>query len=451
MDKLILQFESLLWHPGVAALPVLFRVGVKFTRFCYAIVRDVLSTTLTLRAMGLVYITILSIVPLLALCFAALKGFGIHRSRIEPALMNLLAPLGDKGEELTLQLIELVDNVQGGLLAGIGLLLLIYTTVSMIKKVEDSLNFIWRVENSRGIAQRFGEYLSVILVGPLIMVTALGLIATVGSNAMVETILSIQPLGATAVMLGKMMPYLLVSFGFGLLYWFIPNTKVRISAAAGGGLMGGMLWAASGVLFATFVVTSTRQFDIYASFAIVIIALMWLYISWLILLVGAQASFYLQYPEYLRVGYRQLKVGGQLREQAALSMMLVMARRFRAGEPALSSNEIARQLKVPGLLLGSISKRLDSAGLLASGSRGQVIPSRDPAGILISDVLDAVRNPQDGDMFRGGNWPGRITRLTTRLNDATIQTLNHQSIYDLLDEQSGADKKKEKETDSTQA
>jgi membrane protein len=402
-------------------------------RFFYAIIRDVLSTTLTLRAMGLVYITILSIVPLLALLFAALKGFGIHRSRIEPALQNLLTPLGDKGVELTKQLILIVDNVQGGLLAGIGLLLLIYTTVSMIKKVEDSLNFVWRVENSRGIAQRFGEYLSVILVGPLIMITALGLIATVGSNAMVERMLAIDALGASAVMLGKLMPYLLLSLGFGLAYWFIPNTRVKIGAAMGGGLIGGMLWATSGVLFATFVVSSTRNFDIYASFAVVIIALMWLYISWLILLIGAQASFYLQNPEYLRVGYRQLKVGGALRERAAVSMMLLMAKRFRSGEPALSINEFARELKIPGLLLGAVGHRLRSAGLIDFASNDRVVPQNDPGNMAVSSILEAVRNPQDGDIFNGGAWPQRVVSLFRRMETAARNELKDQSLYDMLD------------------
>jgi membrane protein len=408
-------------------------MAVRVIRFCYAIVRDVLSTTLTLRAMGLVYITILSIVPLLALCFAALKGFGIHRSRIEPALQNLLAPLGDKGAEITSQLISLVDNVQGGLLAGVGLILLIYTTVSMIKKIEDSLNFIWRVDSSRGIAQRFGEYLSVILVGPLIMVTAVGLIATVGSNAMVDRLLSIEAFGATAVLLGKLMPYLLVSAGFGLAYWFIPNTKVKLSAAAGGGLIGGVLWATSGVLFATFVVASSHNIDIYASFAIIIIALMWLYISWLILLVGAQASFYLQFPEYLRVGYRQLKIGGQLREQVAVSMMLIMARQFRSERNPLSSNEIARQLDVSGLVLSAVAQRLRSAGLIAQAGQDKILPNRDPGIIPVSAILNAVRTPQDGDMFQDGRWPDQVNRLFSSLEKVAVKELDNRSLYDLLE------------------
>ena len=305
MEELLRKIEAFLWDARVGEMPAPLRLGIKTIRFLYAILRDVLTTTLTLRAMGLVYITIMSIVPMLALAFSALKGFGIHRSRIEPALLNVLEPLGERGEELTAQLIGFVDNVQGGLLAGAGLILLIYTTVSMIKKVEDSLNYIWRVDSARGLVARFGEYLSIVLVGPLLMVTALGLIATASSNTLVDQILEIEPFGATAVMLGKLTPYLLVSLVFALAYWFIPNTRVRPLSALAGGLTGGVLWATSGVLFATFVADSTRNVDIYASFAVIIIALMWLYISWLILLIGAQASFYFQHPEYSRVGYRQ--------------------------------------------------------------------------------------------------------------------------------------------------
>ena len=100
MDELLLKLEALLWHPAIKSFNFALRILVQVVRFIYAIIRDVVTTTLTLRAMGLVYITILSIVPLLALTFSALKGFGIHRTRIEPALRSLLAPLGEKGIEL---------------------------------------------------------------------------------------------------------------------------------------------------------------------------------------------------------------------------------------------------------------------------------------------------------------------------------------------------------------
>lgn len=434
MDELTLKVESLLWHNRVATLHPLLRMVVRTARFFYAILRDVLTTTLTLRAMGLVYITIMSIVPLLALAFSALKGFGIHRSRIEPALLNVLEPLGDKGVELTNQLIGFVDNVQGGLLAGAGLILLIYTTVSMIKKIEDSLNHVWRVDSARSFVQRFGEYLSVVLVGPLLMVTAVGLIATASSNALVDSILTIEPFGATAVMLGKLTPYVLVSLGFALAYWFIPNTRVQLKAALIGGITGGVLWSASGILFATFVANSTRNVDIYASFAIIIIALMWLYISWLILLVGAQASFYFQNPEYTRVGYRNLRIGNELVERMAMSLMMLVAQDFRNSGKGLNTNSIADQIGVPGMLLTQIRERLIEAGLLESGSKNRLLPGRDPAHITLAEVLAAVRGAHDSDIYRGGRWPSQVTKVFDDMNAAAAPALSSCSIYDLIDQ-----------------
>jgi membrane protein len=437
LDDLLLKLEILLWSPKVDSLPPVVKAIVIVVRYFYAILRDVLTTTLTLRAMGLVYITILSIVPTLALVFSGLKGLGIHHSRIEPILLNALEPLGDKGVDITRQLIDVVDNVQGGLLAGAGLLLLVYTTVSMIRKIEESLNHIWRVEGARNFLQRFGEYLSVVLVGPPLMLTAVALIAAVGSNALVDRMLSIELLGATAVLIGKFTPYLLVCLFFSLLYWFMPNTRVKFRYALLGGLVGGLLWATVGVVFATFVVNSTRNASIYASFAIVIVALMWLYISWLIVLVGAQAAFYAQNPEYQRGGYRQLNVGNKIREEVALSLMLLVAETFRDANKTITTDEIALRLKLPGILLGPVKKRLEFAGLLEITSRDRLMPSRDPGKIAIMEIIDAVRITNTTDMYQTGIWPKQVTKVVKELDEQARDLLQTRSLYDLLDQKSG--------------
>lgn len=437
MDDILLQIEAVLWSERIESFPRPLQIAIRFVRFIYAIIRDVVTTTLTLRAMGLVYITILSIVPMLALVFSALKGFGFHRSNIEPALLQLLEPLGEKGKELTDTLIGFVDNVQGGLLAGVGLLLLIYTTVSMIRKIEESLNHIWRVDSARSFVQRFGEYLSVVMVGPILMFTAAALIAALGSNTVVERITEIAFLGQTAVLIGKLTPYMLVSLFFALLYWFIPNTRVSLMAALIGGVTGGMLWAFSGVLFATFVANSVRNVTIYASFAVVIVALMWLYVSWLILLIGAQAAFYVQNPEYIRVGYRQLNVGNQVREQAALSLMMLIADAFRQGNRAYTTEVIAAELKLPGILLGPVKKRLENAGLLEISSKDHLIPARDPGSISLLDVVAAVRTAHTADVYRGGHWPHQVDDIVNDLNEQVKHKLEDKSLYDLLDGTTG--------------
>ena len=108
----------------------------------------------------------------------------------------------------------------------------------MAQKVEDSLNFVWRIDYPRGIAQRISEYLTLILVGPVVMVTAMALIAKVKSNALIREVSDFEPVGETLLLMNQFTPYALVVLGFTLVYWFLPNTRVRFRAALAGGVGG---------------------------------------------------------------------------------------------------------------------------------------------------------------------------------------------------------------------
>jgi membrane protein len=406
---------------------------VKLLRFVYAVLRDAGVGNLPLRAMGLVYITILSIVPLLAISFSILRGFGFHK-QMEPILFEFLQPLGEKGIELTNQIVGFVDNVQGYVGAAVGaLVLLIYTTLSMAEKVEDSLNFVWRVERSRSMARRLSEFLSVILLGPVVMVTAISLIAAVQSNEIVRELRGIETVQQTFLLAGQMTPYLMVMAGFSFVYWFIPNTRVRIYAALAGGLVGGLLWAASGQLFASFVANSVRTMSIYATFAVVILALIWLYLCWLILLVGAQVAFYVQNPEQLRVGFRRVTLGGRQREEIALSLMSLVARRFRDGDRRIKMQDVAGELGLPSLVISGVGDRLESAGLLMRTDKDELLPGRDPSQIALSEVLRAVREPQGMDMFPEGRWPNSVQSVATRISGAIESSLGDRNLYDIID------------------
>lgn len=430
IDAITDKLEALLWSPRVAGLPPLARQAVKGLRFAYAVVRDALAGNLPMRAMGLVYVTILSIVPLIAISFSVLKGFGVHR-QLEPVLVRLLEPLGDKGAEITRQVMGFVDNLQGDVLAGVGLVMLFLTTLSMAQKVEDSFNFVWRVEQSRNLARRLSEYLSVILLGPVVMVTALALIAGVRNTALVRSLESLEGAGTGLLLAGRLGPYLLVILGFSFVYWFLPNTRVRVSAALVGGLAGGVLWATAGVLFTAFVAGSARTLTIYATFAIVVIALIWLYVCWLILLVGAQVAFYFQHPEQLRLGYRPLQIGNRQREQLALSVMALVAEAFTSEQPQPRLGEVAAQLQVPGIMLSPTVRRLEAAGLLARTEQDQLLPLRDLRDLSLAAVLAAVRDPQDTDIFPEGRWPASVQQLSAELETASRGTLAGRSVLDL--------------------
>ncbi len=432
IEALTDKLEAVLWSPRVHGLSRGVRYLIKILRFIYAVLRDAIVGNLPMRSMGLVYVTILSIVPLLAISFSVLKGFGFHR-QLEPVLYRFLSPLGDRGIELTNQVISFVDNIKGDVLAGVGLSLLFITTISMANKIEDSFNFVWRVERSRNIAQRFSQYLSVILVGPVIMVTALALLASIRNADFLQSVFDIQAVSTTLLFMGKVSPYILVILGFSFVYWFLPNTRVRIAAALVGGTVGGLLWATAGLLVTTFVAESARALSIYASFAIVLIAMIWLYLCWLILLLGAQVAYYFQHPEHLRLGYRPLNIGSRQREQIALSVMSLVAEAFRAGNPAPKTEDISGLLKMPSVAMGTTLQRLEADGLLVRTEKDELLPGRDPQGIRLTQVLSAVREPLDTDMFPEGRWPAVVDRVSSEAEKALAENLGERTVYDLLE------------------
>jgi len=351
-------------------------------RYPYALVRDLLTGELNLRAMGLVYTTLLSLVPLIAFAFAVLKGLGVHRD-LEPLIYEVLRPVGERAGELTTQIMDFVERVRGGVLGSVGLAFLLYTVVATIQKLEGAFNFAWHVERPRSLMRRISEYLSLMVIGPVFLVIVFGLFGAV-------------PLHPALRGLG---PYLFVTGVFTFLYVFVPNTRVRLRPALAGGVTAGILWAASGAVFAKIVALSTQMVAIYAGFAIFLAALVWIYLSWVILLIGAQLSFYVQNPRYLRAGQAPVRLTSCLRERLALTVMLLVARRFVTGHAPWRQRALAEHLEIPGSALATVIDSLEKAGLLTLTEEEDVLPARDLEGIGLQDVLSAVRDERQYE-----NW-----------------------------------------------
>ena len=232
----------------------------KTGRSLYALIRDFIGGQLTLHAMSLVYTTLLSIVPLLALSFSVLKALGVHQ-KMEPFLYQFFQPLGPDGMEMADRILGFVDNIKVGVLGSVGLAVLVYTVVSLVQKIERSFNMIWRVPEMRSLAQRFSNYLSVIMVGPLLMVSAIGISATIFSSSFVQTLIAIEPFGSVILLISRFTPFFLVVGAFTFVYVFIPNTRVKLRYAFMAGLIAGVSWQAAGMLFASFVAGSAKYAD----------------------------------------------------------------------------------------------------------------------------------------------------------------------------------------------
>ena len=227
--------NELIWSEPLEKQNRIGRIVTSVMRYLYAVLRDVFSGQITMRAMSLVYTTLLSIVPLLAFSFSVLKGLGIDQ-KLEAQMYLFLEPLGDRGVEITDKVMALVYNVNGRVLGGVSLAFFLWTAISMVQKVEESLNYVWYVSESRSFARRFTEYMFVLLIGPLAIVIALGMITALQNQSIVQYLLQNELVGPLFVATSKLTPYFIVASVFAFLYWFMPNTRVRFVPAIVGGL-----------------------------------------------------------------------------------------------------------------------------------------------------------------------------------------------------------------------
>jgi membrane protein len=269
------------------------RLATPASAFAVALWRKYVADEIGLRAMSLVYTTILSLVPFLAVTFSVLKAFGVQ-NQVEPMLAQALSPLGADAAEISRRVVAFVNNLRVGVLGAFGVAGLLYTAVSLVGTIENSLNHIWSARQGRTLAVKFRDYLSVIMVAPVLTFSALALTASAQSQTLVQRALELAPF--LTVLATRFMPHLILAAGFTLLYKFLPTARVSWRAALIGGIVAGVGWKLAGTAFAAFVAGSGRYAAIYSSFAIVILFLVWLYVSWLIVLVGGEVAYFCQYP-----------------------------------------------------------------------------------------------------------------------------------------------------------
>ena len=387
------RVEDFIWEKMEEDQPLWRRIVVTSLRIAWVVVRDLLAGTLNLRAMSLVYTTLLSIVPALAIGFALARAFGFD-SYIEGMLTDFLSPLGDQGAEVTQRMMEFVQRVNANVLGTVGFAFLIYTVISMIKKVEEAFNAIWRVEASRSITRQFTELVSMGVIGPVVAFTFAGIAAGALSNSVVGSLIEWGPVRFVVEQSSRLLPYAILIGAFTFVYAVVPNTRVRLSSAFAGATVAGIAWGAVGWAFATFVVKSAQTVAIYSAFASLVVFMFWLYAAWLILLGGCAISFYFQNRQHLSpvagIGYL---TSSQL-ERMSVQALLLIHEAFAKGQTPWTEEMLSRRLHLPMEAVGQISRALRRAGLLnlTSDSPARLVPGKPSGQTSVADILTAVRH-----------------------------------------------------------
>jgi membrane protein len=404
---------------------------LRWLRFPAALIRDWLGGEISVRAMSLAYTTLLSLVPLMVFSFAILKGLGA-RGDLKVILREFFRPMGGAATQLTESVMQFVVNMRGELLGSIGLAFLVYTVVTTIQKVEASFNFVWRVERPRSFGRRFAEYLSVMILGPILLAVAIGLLGSAEHSPFAQWLHAVAPLAGILGFLGRVVPYGIVAVVFTFMYAFVPNTHVQFRAALIGGVSAGVIWALVGKVFTAVIVYSSQLVAVYTGFAIVLTTLVWVYLSWLILLIGAQLAFYVQFPQYLRHGQETIELSGTDRELMSLSIMYLIGRDYGAGAGLWDVGRLAAELDVPGSALAPVLARLERGGLIVATEKEQFVPGRDPARILLIDILEAVRTLQIGRLAIEVRRAPAADRVIGEVESAMRERLGTRSLADLI-------------------
>lgn len=407
----------------------LFTVG----RIVYGVGRNLAQGNTNLHAMSLVFTTLLSIVPLLALSFSVLKGFGVH-NQLEPMLQGwLLAPLGDQSQEITENVLAFVDNIQVGVLGAVGLGVLVYTVISLVQKVERAFNEVWRVHQPRPLTQRISNYLSVIMIGPLLAFSAIGATAAVVGSDIAEHIRQIQPFGWLFRFVSQLMPFVIIITLFTFLNVLIPNTRVKFRHALVGGCISGFAWQLVGYLFALFVATSTRYTAIYSGFAVGILLLLWLYMAWFILLLGALFTFHSQNAQRIPLLNRREPSPSE-GERLGLSLIHEIARRFHNGEPGLRIYDWPpSQVTDPDDVERAI-RRLKSGGWILQTDSGRWLPARPLDQMPIVDIIRNIRRSTS----HTGMAPPAVVALQKSMEEQMLNRWQGISIEDWVSDKEAA-------------
>lgn len=362
------------------------------TQIVSLVTRDFFTDHCMLRASALTYSTLLSIVPLLALMFALLKGLGVHNV-LEPLLLERLA-IGS--EQIITTIIRYINNTNVGQLGVAGTLFLIVAVLTLLSNIEESFNHVWGVKETRTLLRRFTDYFSVVTVGPVFLLAAISMTTTLESQTLVQSLLGVAVVGEVVFLIFKVLPFVVMWAAFTGLYIFMPNTRVNFRPALIGGIFGGTLWQLAQWFYVSFQVGVSRYNAIYGTLAALPIFMIWIYVSWLIVLLGLEVTYASQNLRTLRRENRGRDINFASRELVALTVLLVTAETFYRGERPWSLERISAELELPPRLARSVLEDLLRLGLLSEvqegdGNESAYQPGRAPETLQIHEIIETLR------------------------------------------------------------
>ena len=393
------------WQIPLKDLPPRKSFLIKQLRIFILAFRGFREDELHIRASSLTYYTLLATVPVVAMAFGIAKGFGL-----EAFVESQLREVFTGREEVFSWIMEfansMLETAQGGLIAGVGLLLLLYTIVIVLIYVEETFNGIWQIKKARPFARRVSDYFAMMFVAPLFVILSSAVtvflstrVAEISDNLEFLTFLS-----PALMLLVNLTPYVLIWIVFLLIYMVMPNTNVKFSSALIAAVIAGTFFILTQWAYIYFQVGVSRYNAIYGSFAALPLLLFWIRISWLIVLFGAEISFANQNVEYYEFEHEAKNISHFNKKILALYMYNLIARRFANGDIALTPPELALKLEMPIVLVREVLDDMAELGLVAETKsqhhkENAYQPASDINKVTVKTIVDKLENKGTGSLI----------------------------------------------------
>ncbi|MFM2293573.1 MAG: hypothetical protein RIS29_3386, partial [Bacteroidota bacterium] len=400
-------FRDDIWRTSESELTKIQRIGYRLAKTIILAIRGFIKDRLNIRASALTYSIVFAIIPLLALIIAIGKGLGVEKM-IEDSLNQSFVAQSDIAPTIMQFVQRYLATTQGGLFIGIGLVILLWSVLNLFMQVENAFNTIWQVRKPRNAMNMFTTYFSTVLVIPIIIVFTSGLSIFV-SSAVSQTYVY-QVLSPVLRFFVKLIPYALNCIIFTVMYKAVPNTRVQFKHALVAGIIAGFAFQAFQMLYINGQVYLSRYNVVYGSFAAIPLLLLWLQISCLIVLLGAEISYVSQNLQYFEYELDSIKISPRYKKFLTLFITYVIVKQLENKQSPLSAEEISRHYKIPIRLVQQIIQSLIDISVLAEIANEQskskekhFIPAVDINQLTVKLVTDRLNEFGAEDFLKNKN------------------------------------------------
>jgi membrane protein len=397
ISQIVQFFNTGIWEIRLRNLHPIKVLGIRSLRIILLATRGFIRDHCQKTASVLTYYSLLNVVPVVAVAFAMAKGFGLEKL-IEKQILQM-ADKANWQADITTQIIsfshKLLDQAKGGLIAGVGIVLLLWTVISIMGKIEESLNEIWEIKKSRTLIRKFSDYMAMMVFGPVLLIISSSATVLVASQVkvVVNKIALLGVFSKVIFLLLNLLPYVSIWVLLTMLYLIMPNTRIPIRSAILGGIVAGTITQIVQWVYIKFQIGAASYGAIYGSFAALPLFLGMLQMSWMIVLLGAEIAHANEHYETFGFHPDYSKMSVSSKKHLMLRVFHLLTKGFSLGEKPLSVSQIAHTLEIPVPLVRQLLHELSDVGLVVETSKGiksevAFQPGRSIENITVKFALD---------------------------------------------------------------